>query len=407
MPSTPLYGRRPSSSLEYFPPSSPQSIQFSPMKPTRSRQSSLYSLYSPSTPRPNSSHSQESGFGNGFGASGASGSGLGNLADELAEVWDEDAAVNEGEGQLDQNGEEEVQQLGAVQLNRKSFFQRRMVAGREIGSSSLLKKVPKSKRRRKLPGFYGLDNGDDSDDEDFDTTASLEAQISTIERLANPNEILEGGDDICKRVMELLRDITSQIGIENCATRYARSPRGKWQQELNILTSYHSLAQAQTTFNNLLNDEFQLLHRLIQSLLSPISQDSIDSTTMTLLNLDFQTLLHSLPDLTPHPLIQIHAFHTSTQDLLSTLSSFSDTLHMTRQTSTQASRRLRVAKETVENLKAEMEKAEEGIVWVERGRWQEKIERREAATACGEICGGFEEVCEGWRRKLVEQVGAR
>lgn len=80
---------------------------------------------------------------------------------------------------------------------------------------------------------------------------------------------------------------------------------------------------------------------------------------------------------------------------------------MTRQTSTQASRRLRVAKETVENLRTETEKAEEGIAWVEKGQWQERIERREAAKICGEICGGFEEVCEDWRRRLLERVSAR
>lgn len=138
MPSTPLYNRRSSSSLDYFPPSSPQSAQCSPIRPTRSRQSSLYSLHSPSTPRPNSSHSQEFGFANGPGTPGASGNGLGNLADELAEAWDEDAVDGgvAGKGEADEEEEQEKQiRVSPHQSStNRSFFQRRMGIGKENGS---------------------------------------------------------------------------------------------------------------------------------------------------------------------------------------------------------------------------------------------------------------------------------
>lgn len=85
---------------------------------------------------------------------------------------------------------------------------------------SPLKQVPKSKRRWKPPGNDGSEDGYHSSCEDPDTTASLEAQIAAIEKLANPNEIPEGGDDVCNRVAESLRDLNSQIGIEHNATRY-------------------------------------------------------------------------------------------------------------------------------------------------------------------------------------------
>ena len=101
----------------------------------------------------------------------------------------------------------------------------------------------------------------------------------------------------------------------------------------------------------------------------------------------------------------LHALHTSTIDLLSTLSYLSDTLHMTRQTTTLAARRLRAAREAVETLRREMEEAEEGRRWLETGRWERKLREREAARVCGEVVGGFEEVCAGWRDRLLRQGG--
>lgn len=49
-----------------------------------------------------------------------------------------------------------------------------------------------------------------------------------------------------------------------------------------------------------------------------------------------------------------------------------------------------------------MRQAEEGVRWLQMGGWEEKLQERQAARVCGEVVGGFEEVCEGWRRRLVE-----
>ena len=75
---------------------------------------------------------------------------------------------------------------------------------------------------------------------------------------------------------------------------------------------------------------------------------------------------------------------------------------MTRQTTTLATRRLKSARETLGMLQREMREAEEGLRWLAVGGWEEKLKKREAARICGEVVGGFEEVCEGWRRRLVE-----
>lgn len=98
------------------------------------------------------------------------------------------------------------------------------------------------------------------------------------------------------------------------------------------------------------------------------------------------------------------ALHTLTSDLVQTLNYLSDTLHMSRQTTTTATRRLRSAKELVTEMRREEELKEEGERWLTRGNWSERLEKRECAGVCGEVIGGFEEVCNGWRERLLAQA---
>jgi hypothetical protein len=74
---------------------------------------------------------------------------------------------------------------------------------------------------------------------------------------------------------------------------------------------------------------------------------------------------------------------------------------MARQTASLASRRLRAARETVEDMKRDAQVREEGVRWVEQGRWNNRLAGRECARVCQDVVGGFEEVCRGWREKLV------
>lgn len=55
------------------------------------------------------------------------------------------------------------------------------------------------------------------------------------------------------------------------------------------------------------------------------------------------------------------------------------------------------------SLKVEIEAMEEGVRWVKSGGWEERLAGREAAKFCGEVVRGFEEVCQGWRERLMEQ----
>ena len=49
-----------------------------------------------------------------------------------------------------------------------------------------------------------------------------------------------------------------------------------------------------------------------------------------------------------------------------------------------------------------MEAAEEGERWLRKGGWDEKLRRRECGRECEGVVKGFEEVCGGFRGKLME-----
>jgi len=122
-------------------------------------------------------------------------------------------------------------------------------------------------------------------------------------------------------------------------------------------------------------------------------------------------MLVTLSDLMPRPSTtafnSLASLHSITSDLVQTLNYLSDTLHMSRQTTTTATRRLKSAKELVAEMKEDEELREEGERWLTRGNWGERLKRRECAHVCGEVVGGFEEVCNSWRARLVAQAEAQ
>ena len=146
-------------------------------------------------------------------------------------------------------------------------------------------------------------------------------------------------------------------------------------------------------------------------MVSPVSFAPRDAEFIDDLLPQFASLVLALPTPMSHALLSLHSLHASTVDLAEVLTYLSDTLHMMRQTTSLASRRLRVARELVVKMRGEMEARDIGIQWVEKGNWQGRLAGRECARVCGEVVGGFEEVCASWRKKLASgmvgvEVGA-
>lgn len=166
------------------------------------------------------------------------------------------------------------------------------------------------------------------------------------------------------------------------------------------LTIYARLITAHSALTTHLNHQMRLLQNLTSSILSPLVPPPDPETIDDLLPM-LVSLSETMPRPSTNALNSLTALHTISADLALTLNYLSDTLHMSRQTTTTATRRLKSAKELVADMKSEEELREEGERWLTRGNWGERLRNRECAHVCGEVVGGFEEVCNSWRARLL------
>ncbi|KAK0635537.1 hypothetical protein B0T17DRAFT_47221 [Bombardia bombarda] len=399
-----------------MPSSSPRTPRHSPhpsldfqttasYSPQERRHSKSSSLHDPATPLRNSFTPEALDMGV-FSSGNMGGSnGLGNLADELADALseddDDDDEYYENEAgapgisfDLDGSGAQEEQRKETI---RDSGVDVESPTGRggglgatQPGRGSLSLPSPNGGRgggHRRAPSDYdGSEYGSESDLESPGMMPPrLVEKIDEVESLARRGTENNGSatDGVFKRVTEGLRDLSPQSTVEGNASR--------------LITAHSALT---THMNHQTRQLQSLTFPLLSPLVAPPDPDTID----TLL-----PMLISLTDYMPRPsttaLTSLASLHAITSDLVHTLNYLSDTLHMSRQTTTTAMRRLRSAKELVAEMKEEEELREEGERWIARGNWGERLERRECAGVCGDVVGGFEEVCNSWRERLLAQAG--
>ena len=166
---------------------------------------------------------------------------------------------------------------------------------------------------------------------------------------------------------------------------------------------FNRLIKAHSALSTHLNHQNRQFHNLAYTVFNPLQPLPDEETADNLL-----PIIKSLAENMPRPATlaydQLVALHSVTSDLVQTLNYISDTLHMTRQSTTTAARRLKSAKEVVAEMKREEELREEGERWLIRGNWSERLKRRECANVCGEVVGGFEEVCNNLRAQMLAQA---
>ncbi|KAF2021839.1 hypothetical protein BU24DRAFT_30557 [Aaosphaeria arxii CBS 175.79] len=389
-PQTPTH--RPASSHRRYPSSLDMSHNATP-----SRRHSLHrrsSGYSPMTPQ--SSH----GFEPGSPVQNNDGGGdneLGNLADELGDIWDDE----EEEGVDGDFGEElELPQEGengiGVALDHDGSVGHNGVprdSGVVMQSSSPDSKTTLSpfaaakqngRRHQRQRSLYdGSDYGDDSDLEvNEGISAGLERQMAGIESLARRG-IEENGsssDQVVKRFMERLRDLGSQTSIENGAMR--------------LKTTHDALASH-------LTHQSRTLTSLSASFSGPRAIIPDPETIDSLLPL-INSTLELLPHASPEALHLITQLTFSNREMSQHLSNVSDSLHMSRQGQTNAARRLKTAKDQLADWKKETDLRDQGIHYIESGDWDRKLKERDAKRDCGSVLEGFEETCGMWRKRLCE-----
>jgi hypothetical protein len=371
--------------------------------------------YSPVTPR--SSHEFEhSSPAHNFDGGGDS-NGLGNLADELGEIWDDDDEVADedfGE-ELDvtedffpeigtavaHDGSAGLNDIANVNGVRDSGVAMQSSPSTNHGlSPDAASRARKHTRQRSL--YDGSDYGSDSDFDNEGISPALESRMAAIESLARRG-IEENGspsDLVVRRVTEQLKDLGSQTAIENGTTRYVYTPivvRSSLLTTTRLKTAHDAL----TTH---LTHQSRTLTSLTASFSGPRPIIPDPEEIETLLPL-IQTTLELLPHASAEPLVSLSHLTLSTRELLQHLANVSDTLHMSRQTTTNAARRLRTSKEQLHEWKRENEKNEEGRLYIERGDWDRKLKEREAKRECAGVVEGFEDVCGMWRKRLCEGLG--
>lgn len=340
---------------------------------THSRKSSQSSQTSNAYGRPGSGlHGDIDSSLNGLGA----GNGLGSLADELDDGWDEEDTgyeTNLAEGA----------HHGDLGFELDSAEER-------SHAQNLVPPLSPSKRRPGSPrkdayndsAYDGSEYGDERELEPAEgITPSLERWMGEIEALARQGA--DVSDPLWSRFATSLNDLPSQFELENNAGRLVTACSAATSHLTN-----HSRAFTTTT------------HSLVSPFALPPDPSDID---------EILPLVASLVTMLPKPpsdsVMNLRTLNNQTADLLTTLSTLGDSLYMVRQTSTTASRRLRASRDVVDALRKEMDQAEEGESWLERGAWDEKIKNREARKTCEDVVGGFEQVCNEWRQRLIDNYG--
>jgi len=150
--------------------------------------------------------------------------GLGNLADELADAWGDEEEEDEEDGEPDMNFQE-MKEDGDGGQTRDSGVDVASSPVEGLKPSSLFPPGGGRGHRRQQSDYDGSDYGGDSDLESPGMPPGLVSRMDMVESLARRGMENNGSerDGVVKRVIEGLKDLGGQSGVEGGATRYGSS----------------------------------------------------------------------------------------------------------------------------------------------------------------------------------------
>jgi len=308
---------------------------------------------------------------------GETANGLGSLADELAGAFgddyeDDDEEDYDEEGQYGDGGEDEEA------LNDGTATPPLHLPN---GITSPSKRSLPVRRPPSASDYEGSDYGDAVGIyiEESGISLGLEEKLEAIERLVMRHKALlkeednsEDGGGVISRLMDGLQNLLPQSQLETASSR---------------LTTAHSALSSNMWHQT----------RTLRELGFAINSTSLPPPETADLLL---SLIDLIPRPTMQPLTELSTLSNLTLSLANQLSLMSDSLHMVRQSSIAANRKLRVAKEACADWRSEIEMVEKARRWIEDGDWDAKCERRDAAVVCRDVTCGFEDFCKGYEEKL-------
>ncbi|KAK6544269.1 hypothetical protein TWF694_000971 [Orbilia ellipsospora] len=375
-------------------------------------------------------------------APSAAGNGLGSLADELAAAWSDeegDDEVDLDDGQVPRSPTSprspvhrrhaSISSIGSAGSQRRRFARlsnetaSSIVSNGTSATSATTASKPMIRHHRRMSSSVTIDmNGCDDG-----ISPSLEDKIGQIESEAlrglsmvkswsrrqragiakrrpgingiiESEEVEEEEDPIC-RLLEGLSSLGSQSSIETGTQRLITahvSLSTHVQNQSRTLRDLSLQLNAPGTTITTATPRLSTQPVTISSKNKTASENDEDDETTPI----FTTLLSTVPTPTIQPLRDLQALHSLTSQLINHLAGLSDAIHMFRQQSNAASRKLRGAKEAVREWKTEVETVEQARKWIDEGDWDRRLGRREAAGVCREVMGGFEDVIRGMERRI-------
>lgn len=153
------------------------------------------------------------------GGAAAASNGLGNLADELADAWD-DGEGDEDDEEPDMNFQEGGDEGGVTRDSGVDVTSSPVQAQSKL--SNLTPPTATRGHRRQTSEYDGSDYGGDSDLDSPGITPGLQSRMDMVESLARRGTENNGTDrdGVVNRVIEGLKDLGGQSGVEGGATRF-------------------------------------------------------------------------------------------------------------------------------------------------------------------------------------------
>jgi hypothetical protein len=323
----------------------------------------------------------------------ASPQGLGNLADELEQAWDDDGDIDqeqssnfleglrEGEIALSpsdiQSPYAPVNDMADFGLSNGSISSpptNGPPPTLQVPSPQQRQKKKPSSHNRNDSAYDGSDYGSEPDDELNEFPPLLRKRIRELEKLARDgnevDSVSEGGGTI-KRTISALRDLGPQSNIEFGITRMA--------------TAYMSMA---THRSHKQRELFTLSHSLMYSMAGM----ELPPEFLDLLMSEIEELAESMRFLQyQNPLLSLQILASQTSDLTTTLRSLTDLLQENRLAANAASRKLKSVRDMVDDMKYEEELVDNSIMLIQAGDWDRRCRERQAGRLCGEVVRGFGE----------------
>ncbi len=353
-------------------------------------------------------------IGSNFSADSDTGIGLGNLADELGETWDEDGAGNQSSGFLEGLREGENAPTGLLSPDAQdtsygvndmhefglgmcvqsptttSHPQTLRPSSAKPGKST---RKPNEIQRNGHEGaespYDGSDYAPDSDPDDADCSPLLAKRIHDLEKVtrmsSNPSDALSEDGGVVLRTSKALKDLKSQSSIENGTTR--------------LITAYTSMATHRT---HKTRELFSQSHSLLYGSILNLPDETIDLLLAEIASLHDST---SLKNITPQsPLLSLQILASSTNDLMHSLRSLADVLQESRLASNLAARKLKAVREMVEEMRVEEELTDMSIMLIQAGDWDRRCRERSAARTCREVVTGFSKTCDLVRERYLDEL---